>query len=95
MLTVVCVIGVADTAAAHVITRAQLRGGAQRAANSIKQQTGASSTRVLRCRRTTDHHGRCGVESLYDNGSSRCVTKVGITLVGSRTRWRAGATTCY
>jgi hypothetical protein len=85
----------AAPAFAHVITKAQLRAAAGRAAASIKNETGATSTRVLKCRRSSDHHGRCGVESLYDNGASRCVTKVGVTLVGTRTRWRAGETTCY
>jgi hypothetical protein len=82
-------------ASAHVITRAQLRAAAARAADSIEKQTGASSTRVLRCRRSSDHRGRCGVESLYDSGASRCVTKVAIRLVGSQTRWRAGESVCY
>jgi hypothetical protein len=72
-----------------------MRAAAGRAAASIKQQTGASSTRVLKCRRSSDHHGRCGVEALYDSGASRCVTKVGITLIGPRTRWRTGDSTCY
>ena len=78
-----------------MITRAEMRAAAQRAANSIERETGAASTRVLRCRRSSNHHGRCGVESLYDDGASRCVTKVGIRLVGDRTRWRAGETVCY
>lgn len=85
----------AAPALAHVITRTQMRAAAGRAAASIKKDTGASSTRVLRCRRSSDHHGRCGVESLYDSGARRCITKVGVTLVGSRTRWRTGETTCY
>lgn len=85
----------AAPAFAHVITKAQMRTAAGRAAASIKNQTGASSTRVLKCRRTSDHHGHCGVESVYDSGASRCVTRVGVTLVGSRTRWRSGETTCY
>ena len=85
----------AAPAFAHVITRAQMRAAAGRAAASIKQQTGASSTKVLKCRRSSDHRGRCGVASLFDSGASRCVTKVGVTLVGDRTRWRTGNTICY
>lgn len=92
-LTAVCCW--AAPAFAHVITRAQMRAAAGQAAVSIKKDTGASSTRVLKCRRSSDHRGRCGVESLYDNGASRCVTKVGIRLVGSTTRWRPGETVCY
>jgi Tfp pilus assembly protein FimT len=85
----------AAPAFAHVITRTQMRTAAGKAAASIKKDTGASSTRVLKCRRSSDHRGRCGVESLYDNGASRCVTKVGVTLKGSRVSWRNGETTCY
>jgi hypothetical protein len=72
-----------------------MRTAAGKAAASIKKQTGAGSTRVLKCRRSSDHRGRCGVESLYDSGATRCVTKVGVTLLGSRTRWRTGNSTCY
>jgi hypothetical protein len=85
----------AAPALAHVITKTQMRTAAGRAAASIKKQTGASSTKVLKCRRTSNHHGRCGVQSLYDSGASRCTTKVGVTLKGSRTTWRTGETTCY
>jgi len=85
----------ATPAFAHVITQTQMRSAAGKAAASIKKQTGASSARVLKCRRTSDHHGRCGVESLYNSGASRCVTKVGVTLKGSRTTWRTGDSTCY
>jgi hypothetical protein len=80
---------------AHVITQTQMRKAAGRAAASIKTQTGATSTRVLKCRRSSDHRGRCGVESVYDSGASRCITKVGVRLVGSQPRWRTGETTCY
>jgi hypothetical protein len=82
-------------ALAHTITRTQMRTAAARAAASIKKDTGASSTRVLKCRRSSEHRGRCGVEALYDSGATRCVTKVGVSLVGSRLRWRTGASTCY
>jgi Tfp pilus assembly protein FimT len=93
---VVALMGVAAAPAfAHVITKAQMRTAAGKAAASIKQQTGASSTQVLKCRRTSDHHGRCGVESRYSSGASRCVTKVGVTLKGAKVTWRAGDTTCY
>jgi predicted secreted Zn-dependent protease len=85
----------AAPALAHVITRAQMRTAAGKAAASIKKQTGASSTRVLKCRRSSDHRGRCGVESLYDSGATRCVTKVGVRLVGTRPRWRTGTSACY
>jgi Tfp pilus assembly protein FimT len=85
----------AAPAFAHVITRTQMRAAAGKAAASIKKQTGASSTRVLKCRRSSDHHGRCGVESLYGSGASRCVTKVGVTLKGTRVTWRTGDSTCY
>jgi hypothetical protein len=95
LLTVVCVVGVVETAAAHVITRAQVRAAAHAAARSIRAETGASSAELLRCRRLSDHLARCRVETLYASGASRCVTKVGIRLVGEKTRWRAGETTCY
>jgi Tfp pilus assembly protein FimT len=85
----------AAPAFAHVITRAQMRTTAGKAAAAIKKDTGASSTRVLKCRRTSDHGGRCGVESIYDSGASRCVTRVGVRLTGTHTTWRAGDTTCY
>lgn len=85
----------AAPAFAHVITQAQMRAAAGRAAASIKRDTGASSTRVLKCRRTSEHGGRCGVESTYDSGASRCVTKVGVRLRATRTTWRAGETICY
>jgi hypothetical protein len=85
----------AAPAFAHVLTQAQMRAAAARAAASIKKQTGATGTRVLKCRRTSDHNGRCGVESRYGSGASRCLTRVGVRLVGPRTRWRAGETTCY
>jgi hypothetical protein len=85
----------AAPAFAHVITQTQMRAAAGRAAASIKKDTGASSTRVLKCRRTSEHGGRCGVESIYENGASRCVTRVGVRLKGSQTTWRAGETTCY
>ena len=85
----------AAPAMAHVITQTQMRKAAGRAAASIKTQTGATSTRVLKCRRSSDHRGRCGVESVYDSGASRCITKVGVRLVGSQPRWRTGETTCY
>jgi hypothetical protein len=80
---------------AYVITKAQMRAAAGKAAAAIKRDTGASSTRVLKCRRTSDHGGRCGVESLYGSGASRCVSKVGVRLKGTRTTWRTGETTCY
>jgi hypothetical protein len=85
----------ATPAFAHVITQSQMRTAAGKAAAAIKNDTGASSTRVLKCRRTSDHGGRCGVESRYDSGATRCVTKVGVRLRGTRTRWRTGETTCY
>jgi hypothetical protein len=85
----------AAPALAHVITRTQMRAAAGKAAAAIKNDTGASSTRVLRCRRSSDHRGRCGVESLYDSGAGRCVTKVAIRLVGSQVRWRSGESVCY
>jgi hypothetical protein len=85
----------APAASAHVMTRAQMRAGATTAAASIKRDTGAATARVLKCRRSSDHRGRCGVETRYASGAGRCVTKVGIRLVGSSTRWRAGETTCY
>jgi hypothetical protein len=86
---------IAAPAFAHVITQSQMRTAAGKAAARIKKDTGASSSRVLKCRRSSDHRGRCGVESLYDNGASRCVTKVGVTLKGTKTTWRTGETTCY
>ena len=85
----------AAPAAGHVITKAQLRSTAREAARSIAAQTNAASTRVLRCRRSSNHRGRCGVEARYDNGATRCVVKVGIRLRRSNTRWRAGETACY
>jgi hypothetical protein len=85
----------AAPAFAHVITRAQMRAAADKAATAMKRDTGASSTRVLKCRRTSDHRGRCGVELIYDSGASRCVTRVAVTLKSTRTTWRAGETTCY
>ena len=85
----------AAPASAHVVTQSQMRAAAGKAAAAIKKDTGASSARVLKCRRTSDHRGRCGVETLYDRGASRCVTKVGVTLRGTRTRWSTGETTCY
>lgn len=85
----------APAASAHVITRTQMRTAAASAAKAIAKETAASSTRVLRCRRSSDHRGRCGVESLYDRGASRCVTKVAIRLVGAETRWRIGESACY
>ena len=85
----------AAPAFASVITQSQMRAAAGRAAASIKSETGASSTKVLKCRRSSAHHGRCGVESRYASGAGRCITKVGVTLKGSRTTWRAGETTCY
>ena len=93
VLVALCCLAV--PAFAHVITSAQMRAAAGRAAVSIKKDTGASSARVLKCRRSSDHRGRCGVETRYESGASRCVTKVGIRLVGSTTRWRAGETVCY
>jgi hypothetical protein len=95
LIAVAALCCVAAPAFAHVITRTQMRTAAAKAAASIKKDTGASSARVLKCRRSSGHRGRCGVESLYDSGASRCVTKVGVTLKGSRTRWRTGETTCY
>ena len=85
----------AAPAFAHVITQAQMRTAAGKAAAAIKRDTGASSTRVLKCRRTSDHGGRCGVESRYGSGATRCVTKVGVRLKGTRTTWRTGESTCY
>jgi hypothetical protein len=85
----------AAPAFAGTITQAQMRTAAGKAAASIKKDTGASSARVLKCRRTSAHHGRCGVETRYDSGASRCITKVGVTLKGTRTTWRTGDTTCY
>jgi Tfp pilus assembly protein FimT len=95
VLTVAIFGCLAAPAFAHVISRAQMRSAAGKAAASIKKETGASSTRVLKCRRSSDHHGRCGVESLYDSGASRCITKVAVTLKGSQLGWRTGETTCY
>jgi hypothetical protein len=94
-IALVAFCSMAAPAFAHVITRSQMRAAAGRAAASIKQDTGATSTRVLKCRRSSDHHGRCGVESVYGSGATRCVTKVGVTLKGTRTTWRTGETTCY
>jgi ribosomal protein L19E len=94
-LAAVTFLCLAAPAFAHVITQSQMRAAAGRAAVSIKKDTGASSTRVLKCRRTSEHGGRCGVESRYGSGATRCVTRVGVRLKGSRTTWRAGETTCY
>jgi hypothetical protein len=85
----------APAAGAHVMTRAQLKSAAATAAKTIAKQTDASSTRVLRCRRSSDHRGRCGIEALYDSGATRCVTKVAVRLVGSAMRWRIGESACY
>jgi hypothetical protein len=85
----------AQPASAHTITKAQMRSAARDAARSIRTETGASSAAVLRCRRSSDHRARCRVETRYASGASRCITVVGIRLVGQKTRWRTGATTCY
>jgi hypothetical protein len=94
-VAIVAFLCLAAPAFAHVITQSQMRAAAAKAAASIKKDTGATSTRVLKCRRSSDHRGRCGVESVYDSGASRCVTKVGVTLKGTRTTRRTGETTCY
>jgi hypothetical protein len=94
-LALVVFFSLAAPAFAHLITQSQMRTAAGKAAASIKRDTGASSARVLKCRRTSDHGGRCGVETRYGSGASRCVTRVGVRLKGTRTTWRTGETTCY
>jgi hypothetical protein len=95
LLTAVAVVGASEPAAAHVITKTQMRAAAQAAARSIRSETGASSAGVLGCRRLSDHRARCRVETRYSSGAGKCITVVGVRLVGSKTSWRAGATTCY
>lgn len=95
LLTAVAVVGASEPAAAHVMTKTQIRAAAHAAARSIRSETGASSAGVVGCRRLSDHRARCRVETRYSSGAGKCITVVGIRLVGSETSWRAGATTCY
>jgi len=95
ILAAALVLAAPAVAVAHTITRTQTRTAAREAARSIKSQTAALSTAVLSCRRTSDHRGRCKVEARYSSGARRCVTVVGIRLVGEKARWRTGDTTCY
>ena len=97
LVTLVAALALAapSLALAHTITRTQIRAAAREAARSIKSETGASSTAVLSCRRTSDHRARCKIEARYSSGARRCVTVVGIRLVGEKTRSRTGDTTCY
>jgi hypothetical protein len=95
LLAAVAVVGASEPAAAHVITKTQIRAAAHAAARSVRSETGASSAGVLGCRRLSDHRARCRVEIRYSSGAGKCVTLVGVRLVGSKTSWRAGATTCY
>jgi ribosomal protein L16/L10AE len=88
-------LGAAQPAAAHTITKAQIRSAARDAARSIRSQTGASSAEVLRCRRQSDHRARCRIETRYSSGAGRCITVVGIRLVATKTTWRSGESTCY
>jgi hypothetical protein len=94
-LVAVLVLGAPQVAQAHTITRAQIHSAARKAASSIRAETGASSADVLRCRRLSDHRARCKIETRYSSGASRCVTVVGIRLVGTKATWRAGESTCY
>jgi hypothetical protein len=94
-LVAVLALGAPQVALAHTITRTQIHTAAQRAARTIKSETGASSASVLRCRRLSDHRARCRIETRYSSGASRCVTVVGIRLVGTKTTWHSGETTCY
>jgi hypothetical protein len=95
LLIALLVLGAAQVAVAHTISRAQVRTAARAAASSIGSETGASSAAVLSCRRLSDHRARCKVEARYSSGARRCVTVVGIRLVGSKAHWSAGETTCY
>jgi hypothetical protein len=95
LLVAIFVLGAAQVAFAHTITRAEIRTAARAAARSIGTETGASSSAVLRCRRLSDHRARCKVEARYSSGARRCETVVSVRLVGEKARWSAGETTCY
>jgi hypothetical protein len=95
LLVALLVLGAAQVAVAHTITRAEIRTAARAAAHSIGTETGASSSAVLSCRRLSDHRARCKVEARYSSGARRCETVVSVRLVGETARWRAGETTCY
>lgn len=74
-----------------------VRTAARAVVAKVGQQTHATATRVLGCRRSTSSRYFCQVQNTFQTGASRCVADVRVTIArrGGRPRAKITNYVCY
>jgi hypothetical protein len=103
VVTLVAIVALAVVAAFPVVSAyaksvpSSVRTAARAVVAKVGQQTHATSTKVLGCRRSTSSRYFCQVQNTFRTGASRCVADVRVTLAkrGGRPRAKITNYVCY
>src|SRR6476469_7152221 len=74
------------SASAHTMPASTAMAVAKQAAAKIKRQTHASSARVLKCTRKSQHRFLCKGEARYTTGASRCTFDITVRYTSTTRR---------
>lgn len=100
MATVVAVVALAALPVVSAYAKSvpsSVRIAARAVVAKVGQQSHATSTKVLGCRRSTSSRYFCQVQNTFRTGASRCVADVSVTLAkrGGRPRAKITNYVCY